>query len=337
MRQIWIPNIGGPEVLEVREAPDPTPGAGEVRVRVEAAGVNFADLMARMGLYPDAPRLPAVVGYEVAGVIDAIGPGVDAARLGEPVVAMTRFGGYSTAVVAADGQVARRPDGLDAVTAAAIPVNGLTAWMMIEVMAAVQPGDRVLVHAVGGGVGLMALDLLKARGAHVIGTASASKHAWLRERGVDELIDYRTADFESALRGAEGLDLVLDAIGGDAWAKDLRLLRPGGRLICYGMSANATSTRRSLWEVARNLWAVPWSMANPIGLMNRNQGILGVNMGHLWEEGPRVRRWLDALLQRWQDGRLRPHVHAVVPFERAAEAHAILHRRENLGKVVLVP
>jgi NADPH:quinone reductase-like Zn-dependent oxidoreductase len=184
---------------------------------------------------------------------------------------------------------------------------------------------------------LMALDLLKARGAHVIGTASASKHAWLRERGVDELIDYRTTDFEEALRGAEGLDLVLDAIGGDAWAKDLRLLRPGGRLVCYGMSANATRTRRSLWDVARNLWAVPWGMANPIGLMNRNHGILGVNMGHLWEEGPRVRRWLDALLVRWQDGRLRPHVHATVPFDRAAEAHAILHRRENLGKVVLVP
>lgn len=337
MRRVWIPRIGAPEVLELREEPDPTPGPGQVRVRVEAAGVNFADLMMRMGLYPDAPRLPAVPGYEVAGTIDAVGAGVDPQREGTPVVVMTRFGGYADYLVVEDGQAVPRPAGMDAITGAAIPVVGLTAWMMLEVMGRVQPGDRVLVHSAGGGVGLMALDLIKHRGGYAIGTASAGKHAWLRERGFDQLIDYTKVDFEHALRGETGLDLILDPVGGDSWAKGLRLLRAGGRLICYGMSSNATSTSRSVWAVLRNMWAVPWRSVNPISLMNENHGVMGVNMGHLWDEGPRVVGWMHALLARWQEGHLRPHVHAAVPFSRAAEAHHILHRRENLGKVVLVP
>jgi NADPH:quinone reductase-like Zn-dependent oxidoreductase len=337
MKQVWIPRNGGPEVLEVREAPDPTPGPGEVRVAVAAAGVNFADLMARQGLYPDAPPLPAVVGYEVAGAIDAVGAGVDAARIGQPVLAMTRFGGYSSALVVPADQAIPLPPGLDPITAACIPVTGLTAWMMIEVMTAPGPGDRVLVHSAAGGVGLTALDLLKARGCTVIGTASASKHAWLRERGFDQLIDYRTEDFEAVLRGQPGLDVVLDPVGGESWAKGLRLLRGGGRLVCYGMSANSTSTKRSVWTVLQNMWAVPWRKVNPITLMNENHGVLGVNMGHMWDEGPRLVGWTTKLLERWQQGTLRPHLHAALPFSQAAEAHALIHRRENVGKVVLIP
>jgi NADPH:quinone reductase-like Zn-dependent oxidoreductase len=337
MKRVWIPKTGGPEVLEVREEPDPHPGAGEVRVRVEAAGVNFADLMMRMGLYPDAPPLPAVPGYEVAGVIDEVGADVPADRLGEPVVAMTRFGGYSSHVLVPALAAVRRPDGMDAAIGASLPVNGLTAWMMLEVMGRVGPGDRVLVHSAGGGVGLLALDLLRYRGAYAIGTASAGKHAWLRERGFDELIDYTTQDFEDALRGSAGLDLILDPVGGESWAKGLRLLRAGGRLICFGMSSNAAGTTRSLLDVLRNMWSVPWRKVNPISLMNDNHGVMGVNMGHLWDEGPRVTGWLRELLARWEEGALRPNVHAVVPFSQAAKAHEILHNRQNLGKVVLLP
>jgi len=337
MRQVWIPRTGAPSVLEVREAADPEPGEGQVRVKVEAAGVNFADLMARMGLYPDAPPLPAVVGYEVAGSIDSVGDGVDPSRVGEPVVAMTRFGGYSSAVVVDSHQAVKRPDGLDAITAAAIPVTGLTAWMMLEVMGRVRAGDRVLVHSAGGGVGLMALDLLKYRDAYAIGTASPGKHEFLAERGYDQLIDYRSNDFEQALASEPGLDLILDPIGGEYWAKGLRLLRPGGRLICFGMSANATGNTRSLFSLARNLWAVPWGKCNPISLMNENRGVMGVNMGHLWDETERVVGWLQAVLDRWSGGHLRPQVHATVPFSEAHEAHRILHDRENRGTVVLVP
>lgn len=337
MKRVWIEKTGDPSVMRVRDEADLSPGPGEVRVAVEAAGVNFADLMMRMGLYPDAPPLPAVPGYEVAGTIDAVGAGVAPERIGEPVMAMCRFGGYASSVIVQSTQASRRPDGMDAITGAAIPVNGLTAWMMLEVMSHVHPGDRVLVHSAGGGVGLMALDLIKHRGGYAIGTASSGKHAWLRERGFDELIDYTKVDFEDALRGKPGLDIILDPVGGDSWAKGLRLLRAGGRLICFGMSSNATSDRRSLVDLIKNMWAVPWRKVNPISLMNENHGVMGVNMGHLWDEGERVGQWLDGLNARWAEGKLRPHIHAVIPFSQVAEAHGILHRRENVGKVIIVP
>jgi NADPH:quinone reductase-like Zn-dependent oxidoreductase len=337
MRQVWIPRIGGPEVLEVREAPDPTPGPGEVRIAVEACGVNFADLMARQGLYPDAPPLPAVVGYEVSGAIDAVGTGVDAARIGEPVVAMCRFGGYSSMLCVPSGQATRRPAGLDARTGAAIPVVYLTAWMMCEVFGRVRAGDRVLIHSAGGGVGLAALDLVKWRGGTAIGTASTGKHAVLRERGFDQLIDYTKVDFAEALKGETGLDLILDPVGGASWAKGLSLLRAGGIIACFGMSSNAVGETRSLLTVVRNLLAVPWLKSNPVALINANKGIVGVNMGHMWHEGERVSGWLAEILALWTQGTIRPLVHAAVPFAEAAEAHAILHRRENLGKVLLIP
>jgi NADPH:quinone reductase-like Zn-dependent oxidoreductase len=336
VKQVWIPRVGDPSVLEVREAPDPVPGPGQVRVRVDASGVNFADLMARMGLYPDAPPLPAVVGYEVAGVVEEVGAGVPANRLGERVVAMTRFGGYSEQVVVDAVQAIPRPAGLDAVTAAAIPVVGLTAWMMVEVMGRVRAGDRVLVHSAGGGVGLAALDLLRWRGATAIGTASAGKHELLRELGYHQLIDARREDFEQVLAGGPGLDLVFDAVGGASWAKGLRLLRPGGRLVCFGFSANAVGQRRSVLTALRNLLAVPWLKINPVTLMNENKGVMGVNMGHLWSEAERVAGWMRELLRRWEEGVLRPRVHAAVPLADAARAHRILHERANIGKVVLV-
>src|SRR5262245_17242657 len=219
MRQVWIARHGPPGVLEVREAADPSPGAGQVRVRVDAAGINFADISARMGTYPDAPPPPCVVGYEVGGTIDAVGDGVDPARVGEPVIALTRFGGYSEAVVVPSNQAMARPAGLGAREGAAIPVNYLTAYQMLIEIARVRAGDRVLIHQAAGGVGLAALDLCRMAGAETIGTASAGKHAFLRERGLDHAIDYRRRDYEGEVRQitrGDGVDAILDPMGGDS-------------------------------------------------------------------------------------------------------------------------
>lgn len=180
MRQVWIARAGPPEVLEVREAPDPQPGPGQVRIRVAAAGVNFADILARLGLYPDAPELPTVVGYEVAGTVDAVGPDVAAPAPGERVLALTRFGGYSDVVVVGAPQVIPIPSSLSFEQAATLPVNYLTAWIMLVHLGNVGAGQRVLVHSVGGGVGQAALQICRWRGAEVIGTASAAKHERLR-------------------------------------------------------------------------------------------------------------------------------------------------------------
>lgn len=338
MQQIVIPSYGSPAVLTPREVPDPVPEPGEVRIRVDAAGVNFADLLARSGLYPDAPPLPMVVGYEVAGTIDAVGEGVDAERIGESVIALCIFGGYASAVCVPSIQAVRRPANCSPLQGASLPVQGLTAWMMCEVMGRVRAGDRVLVHSAGGGVGLMVLDLLKWRGAYAVGTASGKKHAFLEERGYDQLVDYRTQDFAEVLGGDEGFDLILDPIGGPSWRKDIGLLRGGGRVICFGFSdALDGRNKRNLFAALKTWLAVPWLKFSPIAMMNNNYGLMGVNMLHLAEERERVSGWLTELGELTSAGVVRPHIHAVVPFSEAAEAHRILHDRENLGKVLLVP
>lgn len=336
MRQIWISRPGGPDVLEVREAPDPEPGPGQVRIRVEAVGINFADLMGRMGSYPDAPGKSYVPGYEVAGRIDAVGQGVDEARVDEAVAVMCRFGGYTDVAVVDARQAVKLPPGVSMEQAAGVPVTGLTAWMLLEVFGRVRAGDRVLVHSAGGGVGLMALDLIKRRGAVAVGTASSGKHAQLRERGYDELIDYRTTDFEEVLRDAP-VDLILDPVGGESWAKGLRILRSGGMLGCFGFSAANTSTKRSVIGTLSTAWQVPWLKMHPVTLMNENKGVFGVNMGHLWDEADRVTGWLTELFGLWEQGVLRPHVDRVFSFDQAAEAHQYIHDRKNFGKVILAP
>ena len=182
----------------------------------------------------------------------------------------------------------------------------------------------------------MVLDLLKWRGAYAIGTASAGKHPLLMERGYDQLIDYRSHDFEEALADEEGLDLILDAVGGDSWARGMRLLRGGGRLVCFGLSSGTSGEQPSVLTRLRAVASIPFLKFSPLHLINHNIGVMGVNMNRLWHEGPRVSGWLVELLTLWEQGVLRPLVHAAVPFEQPAEAHRILHARENIGKVVYV-
>src|SRR6476646_6298742 len=217
MRQVVIARHGGPEVMQVREAPDPVPGDGELRIRVRAAGVNFADILARIGLYPDAPKPPVVVGYEVAGVVDAVGEGVTGLHEGDRVLALTRFGGYADCVVVPVSQAFRFPDRLSDAEAAAVPVTYATAAIALYRMAALSAGEVVLVHNAGGGVGIAATQLARLRRATVIGTASAGKHDALRSFGVEHAIDYRNADVEAEVRQltrGRGVDVILDPIGG---------------------------------------------------------------------------------------------------------------------------
>jgi len=340
MRQIWIAKAGPPEVLELREARDPTPGVGEVRIRVEAAGVNFADVMGRMGMYPDLPKLPVVVGYEVAGRVDAVGRDCYPDWVGRPVLAMTRFGGYSDVVCVPERQVFTRPDGMSAEEGAALPVNYLTAYQLIEAMGGLRASDTVLVHSAGGGVGIAAIQLARRIGARVIGTASAGKHDALRKLGVEHCIDYRSEDFEARVRAiteGRGVELVLDAVGGPSFKKSYRALAATGRLGMFGLSAAATGKRRRLFDLLRAAAAMPWLQFTPLALMNENKGVFGVNLGHLWGEMERVSGWMETLLGYYRAGAIRPIVAASFPFARAAEAHHYIQDRKNLGKVLLTP
>lgn len=336
MRQVWITKAGAPEVLQVREAPDPEPGPGEVRVRVKACGINFADLMARVGLYPDAPPLPCVVGYEVSGVVDRVGEGVSLAE-GARVFAMPKFGGYTDTLVVPAAQAFRMPSAMSFEQAAAMPVAYLTAYNMMIYTGNLRRGARVLVHSAAGGVGLAALELARARGAVVYGTASKGKHEFLREKGCDHPLDSAGDVYAEAraLLGDKGFDLVLDPVGGESWKKAYAMLEKNGRLCCFGMSAAGSGKTRSLWTAAMALLRTP--KFSPMDLMDKNRTVTGCNMGHLFDRLEQLTEQFDALVQMAEDGQISPFVDRTFSFEEAPAAHHYLHDRKARGKVLLVP
>jgi NADPH:quinone reductase-like Zn-dependent oxidoreductase len=296
--------------------------------------------MGRMGLYPDLPRMPVVPGYEVSGRIDAVGSGVDADWIGRDALALTRFGGYSDVICVPLNQVFPRPRTLSAMEAAALPVNYFTAWQLLVVMGGLKRGESVLIHSAGGGVGIAATQIARHIGATIIGTASAGKHDELRRIGVDHLIDYRTEDFETrarAITGGRGVELILDAVGGESLKKGYRLLAPTGRLGIFGMSSAATGKQRNVLGLVRALASTPWLQFNPVALMNANKGVFGVNLGHMWNEVERIRSWADQILDLAARGVLKPRIARTFPFNEAAAAHHYVQERKNIGKVLLVP
>lgn len=332
MRAVVITRTGPPEVLAVQERPEPVPGAGELLVDVRAAGVNFADLLARMGLYPDAPSLPAVVGYEVAGTVAALGPGVAGPAVGTRVLAGTRFGGYAERVTTAAANALPIPNGLGFEQAAAIPVNYATAWEALVGAAGVQPGEKVLVHAAAGGVGIAATQIAKRQGAEVFGTASTGKQARLGELGVDHPVDYTRRRWE---RGVPPLDVVLDPLGGGSFRRSYRMLAPGGRLVAYGASNVTSGEQRNLPKALSTMARMP--RFNVLKQMSESKAVIGLNILTLWDARGSLARWLEPLGALLEDGTVRPVVAETFPFDRAADAHRFIGERRNVGKVLLAP
>jgi NADPH:quinone reductase-like Zn-dependent oxidoreductase len=337
MKQIVISKYGDAEVLKIQKGKDPEPLTGEVLIKVKAIGINFADIMARKGLYPDAPKPPCVVGYEVSGIIEAVGQGVEASLVGKSVLALTRFNGYSDMVCIPETNVFTIPGSLDFERAAAIPVNYLTAYQLIWVMGGLKKGESVLIHNAGGGVGLAALDISLHLEATTYGTASSGKHSFLNERGLHHPIDYRNQDFLAVimrLTAGKGVELVIDPIGGKNWKKNYKALRSTGRLGMFGVSAVTESKMGRSYRFAKLITQMPWY--NPLGLMNANKSVFGVNIGHMWNERNKISGWMKNILKGIDEGWVRPHVDRAFPFEQATEAHAYIEARKNIGKIVLV-
>jgi NADPH:quinone reductase-like Zn-dependent oxidoreductase len=338
MRAIVTTRNGDVDVLKVEARPDPMPGKGEVLVRVKAAGLNFADILARQGLYPDGPPKPCVMGYEVSGIVEGVGDEVDRSLIGKPVIAMTRFGGQAELVVVPVRQIFEKPDQLSFEQGAAIPVNYLTAWALLVTMGGLKQGEAVLIHNAGGGVGLAALDIAKHIGAETFGTASASKHSFLKERGLDHAIDYRNQDWLPVLMDlteGRGVELIIDPLGGSSWKKSYRALRTTGRMGVFGMSTASASGIRGKLRALKALAQAP--RFHPLALMNRNRGVFGLNLGHMWEEGEKVASWTREIVRGIEEGWIRPHVDRAFPFDQITDAHRYIEARKNIGKVVLVP
>ncbi|QNT90365.1 NADP-dependent oxidoreductase [Streptomyces griseofuscus] len=304
MRAVVVEQWGGAESLVEREMPRPEPGLGEVLVRVHAAGVNPVDWKTRAsGALIEWGAVPAV-GWDVSGTIEAVGPGVGMFRPGDEVFGMPSFprqaGAYAEYVVAPARHLAPKPAALTHVEAAALPLAALTAWQALVDTAGLRPGERVLVHAAAGGVGHLAVQIAKARGAYVIGTAGAAKHDLVRRLGADEVIDYRAVRFEDVV---SDVDVVLDGLGAETAERSLKVLRPGGRLITLPGPDDVPTARDGVRAV--------WMLVEPdhLGL-----------------------REITALVER---GALRPVIDTVVPLAEAAKAHEIGERGRTAGKIVL--
>lgn len=338
MRAIVTTANGDVRVMKVEQRPDPVAGSGQVVVSVKAAGLNFADILARQGLYPDGPPKPCVMGYEVSGIVESIGDGVDQSLIGKRVIAMTRFKGQAELVCVPAEQVFDKPDSLSFEEAAAIPVNYLTAWALLVVMGGLRKDEAVLIHNAGGGVGLAALDIAKHIGAKTFGTASVSKHEFLKQRGLDHAIDYRGQDWLPMLKeltGGRGVELIIDPLGGESWKKSYRALRATGRMGVFGMSVASASGIRGKLRALKAVVQMP--RFSPLGLMNRNKGVFGLNLGHMWREGEKVRGWTREIMRGVADGWINPHVDRTFNFDEIADAHRHMEERKNIGKVVLVP
>ena len=338
-----LTRTGGPEMFEVLERPDPAVGAGEVRIAVHAAGLNFADTMARVGLYPAAPKPPCVLGYEVAGEVEALGEGVSGLTVGQRVMAGTQFGGQAELAVAQARDVMPMPEHLSFEEGAAFCVNYGTAYAALMIMGGLREGNRVLIHAAAGGVGIAATQVASIVGAEIFGTASAAKHDAIKAQGVDHPIDYRNQDFKAEIRrmtNGEGVDVILDPMGPTSFRKDYRILRPGGRLIMCGLSEAMSENGRDMRATLRSLLRMPTSTMpwwNAGRLLNQNRGVFGLNLLSWWRREGGMDRITAPLLSDLNRKQLMPVVARSYPFEQAADAHRYLAERRNIGKVVLTP
>src|ERR1700754_4162193 len=316
MKAVVLTGTGGYDVLRVEDRPDPPVGPGEVRIAVRAAGINFADTMARVGLYPDAPKPPCVLGYEFAGEVESVGEGVSDRRPGERVMGGIRFGGQAELVTVPASQVLPMPDRLSFEQGAAFPVNYGTAYAALVLMGGLRKGVRVLIHAAAGGVGISAIQIPRNVGAEIFGTASPGKHEAIRAQGVAHPIDYRNQDFEAEVKrltGGEWVDVIMDALGPTSFRKDYRLLRQGGRLVMYGLSENSRGGVRDLPATLKSLAKMPLATMpwwKSLMVMNENKSVAGLNLLHGGDgEGDRD-RLTEPLVEDLEAGLLEPVVAA---------------------------
>ena len=332
MKRIVYTKRGGLEAIEIIDEKSPEPGNNEVMIEVHRAGINFADLMMRQGLYGAAPDFPFTPGYEVSGVIRAIGSDVERHNVGDRVVALTGFGGYAEQVVVAEERAWTLPDSVSFDAAAAMPVTYLTAHHMLVHLGNFREGDSVLVHHAAGGVGTATAQIVKAlKGGRIYGTASVEKADFVEEMGMIHIP--RGEDFVQRIKGeSDGVHHALDPVGGKHVMESYKALRNGGRLYVFGASSAVKGPKRSLWTAIKMWRTTP--RFDPIRMMNSNKSVYGVHMG-MWKDEEIAREQMVALASMLEKGQIDPVIDSVYRFEDVAKAQQYIHNRGNRGKVLL--
>jgi NADPH:quinone reductase-like Zn-dependent oxidoreductase len=357
MKRVIVESFGGPEVLKVVEDRDPRPGPGEVRVKVLAAGVSYTDALLRAGTYLGVPNPPFTPGYELIGVVDAVGPGCSRLREGDRIGALTVWGAYADRVCVRETEAVEIPPDVDPAEAVSLILTYMTAYQCLHRMAQVRAGESVLVHGAAGRVGTAALELGAMAGLRLYGTASANDLAAVERLGAVP-IDYRNDDFLARLRElpGQGVDVVLDGIGGGLSLRSFRALRPGGRLVVFGHYSTMSKGQRS-WRGWADWYAATAGVAL-WGLLSPRQRVMAYRIQKLHEGhqllpvsrrspaplvggGPRYPDWFREdfadLLELLRADKIHPVVAERLPLSDAARAHELLEQSAATGKLVLVP
>jgi NADPH:quinone reductase-like Zn-dependent oxidoreductase len=335
-QSIFVTKHGVPDVLKLKPDSLKEPIIGEVCVKIKYSGINFADIMGRMGLYPTAPKPPYVPGFEIAGIIEKTGEDLTKNLVGRAVVGLSRFHGYSTHTNVPLNQLFFIDEKWLNVSAA-IPVNYLTAYFMMVHQAAIRENEWFLIHGIGGGVGIAALQIAQHLGVKIIGTCSGWKHNQIHEMGVEHVIDYRSGNFKDRvleITDGNGADVIIDSLGGKALKDSYGCLAEFGRLISYGFSKAAPGTKKNILKIIPEYLGMP--KFNPMHLMSKNKGVFGFHLGLIQKRQDLVKKYGSLLLKWLDDGIISPKVDTIFPLEKAAEAHQYISDRNNFGKVLLM-
>ncbi len=320
MKTVVVTRYGGPEVLEIRDVEIPEPGARMIRIKVKAAGMNYADIMQREGLYPNGPKAPFGAGFEVAGVVDAVGTGVDMWNIGDEVMGFCQ-NGYSEYVLAPAAQTMPKPEQLDFHQAAAVPCQYLTAYHALLTLGRLQQGQTVLIQAAAGGLGTLMVQIARNIGARVIGTASTDeKCAMLRDLGCDHPINYAKDDFVPLVKeitGNKGCDLVIESVGGEVFEKSLKCLKSRGMLVTLGIASKESPS------------------VNAAKLLANNWIVAGMHLMAYTTDLPAMANAIRDLHTWLLDGKLTVLAKHSFPLAQAAEAQQFISDRKSTGKVVL--
>ena len=336
MKSVILTKYGAPEVLKVKELENIQPKSNEVRVKVHYAGINFAEIMARMKLYPGGPKPGFVLGGEVSGIIDKIGKGVEGLNIGEKVMGISPNGSYSSQVCINSDAVIKLPNSFQLDEAAAFPVVYITAYMMMFDLGNLQDGDTFLIHGAGGGVGTAAIQLAKTKNVKIIGTSSSWKHEKLRKMGVDKCIDYNTDDTEKEIMNftnGKGVDLIIDPIGAKNWKLSYKVLAKMGKLIIYGDQNLVKGDKLRPLVAMKEMYSMP--KYRPMDLMAHNKTVMGYHLGRFRGHEWKVQRSINNLVKLVNKYDLHPVIDSKFLYTKAPQAHRHIQSRKNFGKVLL--
>lgn len=335
MKAIYLVKHGdADEAFEIRETPKPVPKPGEVLIKVQGFGLNFADVMARKGMYKEAPSIPGLIGYDVCGVVETAGSNVKHFVEGDRVTAMTRFGGYAEYALTDARAAAKIPDHINVAEATTLTTQYCTAYYCAAEMVNLQPGDRVLIHSAAGGVGTALMQYALWKGCEVFAaTGSDSKVEHLKKQNAHHVIHTGSIDFDEFIdeqTKGDGVDVIFDGVGADFIRRGFSVLAPGGRLVCYGAAEMSSSA--NIFSIAFK--AIQFGIYHPFQFMMNSKSLIGVNMLKIADGKPHViKRCLDNVVRLVEEGVFKPQGGKIFKADDIAEAHKYLETRQSVGKV----